>query len=163
MAELGLTITGTAGSDVKVNWRVEVVVKLPSVTVKVTAKLPSTVGIPVMRPVTGSASRPAGRPLAVKRAARLPPVVATRKLNTRPVLPPAAVLLMNAGPGEGGGCTVIVSVALVVPPAFMALSPVEKVPGVVGLPTIERREVLNARPGGGLETPSEVAPIAWNS
>ena len=66
---------------------------------------------------------PGGRPLALTLAAGVPPVVITWKLKGWPVLPVAAVPLMITGPEEGSGCTVILSVAVVVPATLVALSP----------------------------------------
>ena len=50
-------------------------------------------------------------------------MVITWKLNGCPALPVALVLLVMTGPEGGAGCTVIVSVAVVVPAAFEALNP----------------------------------------
>jgi hypothetical protein len=118
-----LTMTGRAGSAVKVNCRMEVAVRLPSVTVRVTAELPSAIGIPEIRPVIASILNPGGRTSALTLVDGLPPVVATWKLNARPTRPVALVLLVITGPDEGAGCTVIVRVAVVVPAALEALSP----------------------------------------
>ena len=97
--------------------------KGPSVTVKVTAELPSAVGVPEIRPVTASMLNPGGRPLALNLAAGVPPVVYTWKSNGCPTLPVALVLLAINGPAGGTCCTVIVSVAVVMPPVFEAFSP----------------------------------------
>ena len=70
-------ITGRAGSAVKVNCKVAIAVKLPSVIVRVTIELPSAVALPEMIPVIGSTDRPGGSPLALKRGAELPPAVYT--------------------------------------------------------------------------------------
>jgi hypothetical protein len=96
-------MTGSPRSELKVSSRVAVAVRLPSVTVSVTEKLPSTVSVPEISPVTGSTLRPAGNPLALKRARELAPLVITWKPNGRPVLPVALVLLMTTGPDEGAG------------------------------------------------------------
>ena len=53
-ASLLLVTTGTVGSEMKVNCNVACVFALPSVTVSATPKFPSEVGVPEMRPVTGS-------------------------------------------------------------------------------------------------------------
>ena len=78
---LELVITGKARSAVKVNCSVAVVVKLPSVTVSVTSELPLVVALPEMIPVTGSADRPGGSPVALTLGAGLPFVVYARRLN----------------------------------------------------------------------------------
>ena len=66
---------------------------------------------------------PGGSPLALTLAAGVPPVVITWKLKSCPALPVALVLLIITGPDGGAGCTVIVSVAFVVPAELEALSP----------------------------------------
>jgi hypothetical protein len=159
---LGLIITGKAGSTVKVISRMELLVKAPSVTVKVTAELPAAVDVPEISPVTALILNPGGRPLALTRAAGVPPVVYTWNLNGCPTLPVTAVLLPITGPEGGTACTVIVSVALVVPPEFVALSPAWNVPAVVGVPVIALRLVLNVKPGARLLAAREVAPVASN-
>ena len=78
-------------------------VKAPSVTVKVTAKLPSKAGVPEITPVTASMLNPAGRPMALILAAGVPPVVVTWKRKNCPGLPVAALLLVMVGPEEGTG------------------------------------------------------------
>ena len=123
---MGLTITGRAGSVIKVNSSIPVVVKAPSVTVKVTAELPAAAGVPEISPGTPGTAlilNPGGRPLALIVAAEVPPIVKTRKLNGRPTLPVAAVALPITGPAGGKACTLMVSVAIVVPALFEALSP----------------------------------------
>ena len=55
---LNETYTGASGSDVKVNCRVDAVMRFPSVTVGVIAKLPSEVLVPEISPDTGSALVP---------------------------------------------------------------------------------------------------------
>jgi hypothetical protein len=50
-------------------------------------------------------------------------VVYTWNLNGRPTLPVALVLLVITGPEGGAGCTVMASVAVVVPAVFEALNP----------------------------------------
>src|ERR1700694_5147056 len=99
----------------------ELVVKAPSVTVKVTAELPSAVGVPEIRPVTASMLNPGGRPLALTLCAGVPPVVMNWKLKGCQGLPVALVPLIMTGPAAGTGWMVIVSVAVVVPAAFIAL------------------------------------------
>ena len=115
-------ITGIAGSEVRVSCSVEVVVTAPSVTVRVTPKLPSAVGVPEMMPVTGSALNPGGRPVALKRVVALPPVVNTSKLKGCPVLAVILVPLMITGPELGAGWTVRVKVAVPVPNEFEAVN-----------------------------------------
>jgi hypothetical protein len=117
-----LVITGIAGSEVKVSCSVEVVVRAPSLTVSVTRKLPSMVGVPEMMPVAGSALNPGDRPVAVKRAVALPPVVNTSKLKGCPVLAVILVPLAITGPEAGKGWTVSVNVAIPVPIEFEAVS-----------------------------------------
>src|SRR5207302_2112236 len=92
----------------------------------------------------------------------LPPVVATWKLNAFPTRPVALVLLAMTGPEEGAGCTVRVSVAVVVPAAFEALSPTWNVPVAVGVPVMAARFALKDRPAGRLVTASEVAKRVSN-
>lgn len=82
------------------------VVKAPSVTVKVTAELPATVGVPEISPVTASILNPAGRPLALTLAPGVPWVVITWKLKRCPTLKVALVPLIRTGPEAGAGCTV---------------------------------------------------------
>ena len=114
-------ITGIAGSEVKVSCSVEVVVTAPSVTVKITPKLPSAVGIPEMMPVTGSTLNPGGRPVALKRALELPPTVNTSKLKGCPVLAVILVPLVTC-PELGADWTVRVKVAMPVPNEFEAVN-----------------------------------------
>jgi hypothetical protein len=114
-------ITGIAGSEVNVSSSVEVVVTAPSLTVSVTPKLPSTVGVPEITPVAGSTLNPGGRPVALKRAVELPPVVNTSKLKGWPVLAVTLVLLAIITPELGGGRTVSVKVAMPVPNEFVAV------------------------------------------
>ena len=140
----------------------ELAVKVPSVTVKVTAELPSGAGVPEISPVTGSMLNPGGRPLALTLAAGVPPVVYTLILNGCPALPVALVLLAITGPEVGAGCTVIMRVAVVVPAEFVALSPTCDIPAAVGVPMIAPRLVSNVKPGARLKAPSEVAPLASN-
>ena len=115
-------ITGIAGSEVKVSCSVKVLVTPSSVTVRVTPKLPSAVGVPEMTPVTGSALNPGGRPVALKRAVALPPMVNTSKLKACPVLAVILVPLVITGPELGAGWTVRVKVAMPVPPEFEAVN-----------------------------------------
>src|SRR5712691_10108354 len=107
-------ITGSAGSELKVNSSVRVVVRLPSATVSSTAELPSSVAVPEISPVTGSTVNPAGRPVALSRAEGDAPLVITWKLKGWFVRPVALVLDMITGPDDGAGCTVSVRVAVVV-------------------------------------------------
>ncbi len=116
-------MTGTAGSETKVSWTLEVTVKLPSTTVKVTAELVSVFGVPEISPVTGSRVSPDGRFIALILAEGLPPVVVTWKLKGLSTRPVALVLLVMTGPDVGAGCTVRDSVTLAVPLLFEALSP----------------------------------------
>ena len=116
-----MVITGMAGSEVKVSCNVEVVVRAPSLTVSVTPKLPSPVGVPDIRPVTGSALNPGGRPVALKRAVALPPVVNTSKLKGCPVLAVTLVPLAIISPELGEGWTVSVKVFMPVPNEFDAV------------------------------------------
>jgi hypothetical protein len=104
---------------------------------------------------------PAGRPLALTLSAELPPAVMICRLKGWPVRPVALELLMIAGPA-GGGCTPIVRVAVVVPPALEAARPTENVPVAVGVPTIALSAALKLNPGGRLETLRSVAPLATN-
>jgi hypothetical protein len=155
-------ITGRAGSALKVNCRMELVVKGPSVTVRVTAELPSAAGIPEIRPLTVSMLNPEGRPLALTLAAGVPPVVYTWKRNGCPTLPVTLVLLAITGPEAGAGCTVSMSGAVVVPPEFIALSSTWNVPAALGVPMTALRVVSKVSPEGRLVTASEVAPLASN-
>ena len=141
-------ITGIAGSEVNVSSSVEIVVTAPSLTVSVTPKLPSVVGVPEMTPVTGSALNPGGRPVAVKRAVVLPPVVNTSKLNGCPVLAVILVPLIISGPELGAGCTVSVKVAVPVPNEFEAVNCICVVPGLVGVPPSMPWMLSKLRPGG---------------
>ena len=122
VAALGLVITGNAGSDTQVIWRLLCVAAGPSVTVNKTPKPPSAVGVPEMIPLTGSTFNPGGRLLASNRAAALAFFVNTRKLNGCPVRAVILVPLMITGPEEGSGWTVIVTVADPVPIEFVAVS-----------------------------------------
>src|ERR1700682_3240627 len=133
----------------------------PSVTVKLTAELPSAAGVPEISPVTASMTNPAGRPVALTLVAGLPPVVITWKLNRCPTLPVALVLLVMTGP-EGAGCMVRVSVAVAVPSAFDALRATGNVPAVVGVPVMAARFALKVKPAGRLAAASEVGPLAWH-
>ena len=114
-------ITGIAGSEVNVSSSVEVVVRAPSLTVRVTPKLPSTMGVPDMTPVAGSALNPGGRPVALKRAVASPPMVNTSNLKGCPVLAVTLVPLAITGPEEGKGRTVSVKVFIPVPNEFVAV------------------------------------------
>ena len=162
MAVPGLTITGSARSELKVSSSVPLAVRLPSVTVRNTAELPSAVALPEISPVTGSTLKPAGSPVAVSRAAELAPLVMTWKLNGCPVRPVALVLEMMTGPDDGAGGTVSVSVAVVVPSAFEALSPTWNVPVTFEFPMIAESEVSNVSPPGRFVTSRVVAPLASN-
>ena len=135
-APLGLVMTGKAGSETQVIWRMPWVVFGPSVTVRVTPKPPSESGVPEIIPVTGSASNPGGRPLASKRAAEVAFSVNTRKLNGCPVRAVTLVPLTITGPEEGAGWIVIVNVADPVPVEFVALTCKSTMPGTVGTPPI---------------------------
>jgi hypothetical protein len=117
----GLVITGIAGSEVNVSSSVERVVTVPSLTVRVTPKLPSTMGVPDMTPVAGSALNPGGRPVALKRAVGLPPVVNTSKLKGCSVLAVTVLPLAITGPEDGKGRTVSVKVFVPVPNEFVAV------------------------------------------
>jgi hypothetical protein len=75
-----------------------------------------------MMPVTGSALNPGGRPVALKRAVALPPVVNTSKLKGCPVLAVMLVPLRTTGPELGEGWTVRVKVAIPVPNEFEAVN-----------------------------------------
>ena|SRR3984893_10285950 len=140
----------------------ELAVKVPSVTVKVTAELPSGEGVPEISPVTALMLNPGGRPLALALAPGVPPAVITWKLKGCPPLPVAAVPLIITGPEVGAGCTVIMRVAAVVPAEFVALSITWDVPAAVGVPVIALRRVSNVKPGARFKAPSEVAPLASN-
>ena len=89
-------------------------------------------------------------------------MVYTWKLNGCPALPVALVLLAITGPEGGAGCTVMVSVAVVVPPLPVALRFVWKVPVTVGVPVMAERPALNVKPGGRLVTAREVAKRVSN-
>jgi len=127
---------------------VEIVVTAPSLTVSVTPKLPSRVGVPEMRPVTGSALNPGGRPVAVKRAVVFPPVVNTSKLNGCPVLAVILVPLIISGPEVGTGWTVSVRVFIPVPNEFEAVNCICVVPGLVGVPPSMPWTLSKIIPGG---------------
>jgi hypothetical protein len=99
-----------------------VVVKGPSVTVKITAELPSAAGVPEISPVIESMLNSGGKPFAPTLVAGVPPVVYTWNLKGCPALPVADVLLAITGPEAGAGCTVMMSVAVVVAVEFVALS-----------------------------------------
>ena len=103
VAALGLVITGKAGSETQVSWRMPCVDEGPSVTVNVTPKPPSEVGVPEISPVTGSAFNPGGRPLASNCADELAFFVNTRKLKGCPVRAVILVPLMITGPEVGAG------------------------------------------------------------
>jgi hypothetical protein len=105
---------------VKVNCREPLAVELPSVAVSVTAKLPSVLGVPEITPVAGSTLNPAGRPLALSCVPAPPPLVITWKRKRSPARPVALVPLVMAR--VAAGSTVIVSVVLTVPAAFVALN-----------------------------------------
>src|ERR1051326_6875792 len=101
-----LVMTGRAGSEVKVNSSVPVLVIPASVTIRVTRKLPSIVTVPEISPVAGSAVNPGGRPIALNVVVGLPPLVITWNLNGLPVLPVALVGLITTGPVVGNGSIV---------------------------------------------------------
>ena len=161
-ALFALVMTGIARSDVKVNCRVVVLVRPASVAESVTRKLPSVVAVPEISPVTESMLKPGGRPVAVTRAAAVPPVVFTWKLKRLPVLPVALVTLMITGPAAGNDWPFRTRVALVVPVEFVALSPIWNVPSIVELPTIARMAGSNVKPEGKSLTSNEVAPLVSN-
>ena len=116
-----LTITGTAGSDVKVNCSVPVFVMPFSVTESVTEKLPSVVAVPEIAPVTGSMLRPGGRPVALISRCRGAPARDHLEIERTPSPTGCClVTLMITGPEAGSGWTVRTSVASVVPAAFEA-------------------------------------------
>jgi len=75
-----------------------------------------------MMPVTGSTLNPGGKPVALKRAVALPPVVNTSKLKGCPVLAVMLVPLPTTGPELGAGWTVSVKVAIPVPNEFEAVN-----------------------------------------
>jgi len=103
-------------------------------------------------------TNPGGKPLAVRVAAGVPPVVNTRKMNGCPTLPVAAELLIITGPAVGNCCTVIKRVAAVVPPLFEANNGTWNVPVAVGVPAIVNP--LSVNPGGRVPVSSAVAPGA---
>jgi hypothetical protein len=74
-----------------------------------------------MTPVAGSTLNPGGRPVALKRAVELPPVVNTSKLKGCPVLAVILVPLATTGPELGTGRTVSVKVFIPVPNEFDAV------------------------------------------
>jgi hypothetical protein len=96
-------MTGKAGSAVKVICRIVVVVKAPSVTVKVTAALPTKVVVPEIIPVTGSMLSPAGKPMALILAVGVPPVVVTWNRKNCPGRAVTALLFVIVGPPGGIG------------------------------------------------------------
>jgi hypothetical protein len=97
-------ITGIAGLDVKVSCSVDlVIITDPSFTIRVTPELPVTFGVPEIKPVTGSAFNPGGKPVALKRAEALPPVVNTSNLKGCPVLAVMLVPLLITVPEPGIG------------------------------------------------------------
>ena len=79
----------------------ELVVRLPSVTVRATAKLPSDAEVPEMLQTGSTASQREDRKHST--APGVPPVVVTWKVNGYPGLPVALVLLMITGPEDGAG------------------------------------------------------------
>ena len=65
--------------------------------------------------------------------------------------------------GVGGtGSTLSVRVSVSVPCAFVARRVMGNIPPVVGRPTMAANGALNPRPGAGLSTPKDVAPVAVN-
>src|SRR5258708_38627853 len=136
----------------------ELAVKVPSVTVKVTAELPSGAGIPEISPVTALMLKPGGRPLALTLAAGVPPVVYTLILNGCPALPVALVLLAIIGPEVGAGCTVRKRVAVVWPTEFAALSLTWNVPAAAGGPQACAVACANGQRGAWSDGPRRSGP-----
>src|SRR6266446_2721078 len=125
-------MTGTVVSEANVDCSVVSCVVTPSVAVNVTRELPSEVGAPEMRPVTGSMLNPGGSAFALMLAVALPMVI-TSKAKELPVLPVTLAPLLMTGPEEGNGLITIVSIEVVVHCA-LALMATSYVPTVVGLP-----------------------------
>ena len=70
-----------------------------------------------------------------------------------PTVPVAVLALVITG---GAGLMVMVSVALPVPPALVALIVTVEVPAVVGVPEINPLELLTESPAGRFEAPKLV-------
>ncbi len=66
-------------------------------------------------------------------------------MNAAPVVPVAVVALVTTG---AGGLTVSVSVAVPLPPAFVALRVIAVVPAKVGVPETAPVPVFTVRPAG---------------
>src|SRR5438477_5547036 len=76
-----------------------------------TSKLPSSAGVPEIRPLTSSIDNPDGSPLALALASEVKPLASTWKAKKLPVLPVALVALVITGPVDGDGSIVIVNVS----------------------------------------------------
>src|SRR5258708_431829 len=116
------------------------------VAVSGTTEAPPALGVPVMTPVKAFRARPGGSPLAVKFVGE--PATVIVKLNGVPIVPAAVSGLLLMTGATPAATTVIVSVALPVPFAFVAPSNTDVVPTVVGVPVIAPVAALTTTPAG---------------
>ena len=140
-------ITGAgAGAAVIVIDKVALPVPPALVAEIVAFVVPAVVGVPEIRPVLALTESPAGRPLALKLVGLFVAVI--WYVKAEPTCPVAEVLLVMIGAGGVAATIVIESVALPVPPAFVAEIVVFVVPADVGVPEIKPVVVLTDNPAG---------------
>ena len=119
----------TSAAEVTVMLKVAVPVPMELVALRATLKVPTLVGVPLMRPVCVFTLKPAGSPLAPKLVGELVALI----WYTRSVLTMALVLTALVICGTGV-VTFKLRVAVPVPPALVALKATPKVPTWVAAP-----------------------------